>query len=100
MRDHKNVEAELLLDVQQKGAAFEDAHNRCRKQPIGKLQQCLKSFARDYGQALNAFSEFILEGRCGDKPRPWVLKCRATKPGTQCCMPSAAGAHLRRRPVL
>ena len=73
MKDHKNIEAELLLEVQQKGVAFEDAHNRCRERPIGTLKQCLEPVARDYRDALNAFSEFILEGRYENKPRSWVL---------------------------
>jgi hypothetical protein len=30
MKDHKNTEAELLFEVQQKGVAVEDAHNLCR----------------------------------------------------------------------
>jgi hypothetical protein len=77
MKDHKNIEAELLLEVQQKGAAFEDAHNRCRDRLIGTLQQCLESVALDYRDALNAFSEFILEGQYENKPRPWVLYCAA-----------------------
>ena len=73
MKDHKNIEAELLLEVQQKGVAFEDAHNRCRERPIGTLEQCLEPVARDYRDALNAFSEFILEGRYENIPRHWVL---------------------------
>ena len=73
MKDHKKTEAELLVEVQQKGAAFEDAHDRCREYPMGTLQQCLESVARDYRDALNAFSEFILGGRYENKPRPWVL---------------------------
>lgn len=73
MKDHKKTEAELLVEVQQKGAAFEDAPNRCRKRNTGTRQQCLESVARDYWDALNAFSEFILEGRYENKPRPWVL---------------------------
>jgi hypothetical protein len=72
MKDHKNIEAELLLEVQQKGATFEDAHNRCRERAMGTLQQCLELVALDYRDALNAFSEFILEGRYENKPRPWV----------------------------
>jgi hypothetical protein len=73
MKDHKNIEAELLLEVQQKEAAFEDPHNRCREHLIGTLQQCLESVTLDYRDALNAFSNFILEGRYENKPRPWVL---------------------------
>ena len=72
MKDPKKTEAELLVEVQRKGAAFEDAHNRCRERPMRTLQQCLESVARDYRGALNAFSEFILEGRYENKPRPWV----------------------------
>jgi len=71
---HKNVEADLLLAVQQKGAAFEDAHNRCRERPMSMLQECLEPVARDYRDALNAFSEFILEGRNENKPEPRVFR--------------------------
>jgi hypothetical protein len=74
MKDHKNIEGELLLEVQRKEAAFEDVHNRCRERPIGTLEQCLASVARDYGDALKAFSEFILEGRYENKPRSWALQ--------------------------
>jgi hypothetical protein len=73
MKDHKTTEAELLVEVQLKEAAFEDAHNRCRERNMGTLQQCLESVARDYRDALNAFSEFILEGRYENKPRLWAL---------------------------
>jgi len=73
MKDHKKTESELLVEVQQKGAAFEDAYNRCGERQLGTLQQCLESFALDYRDALNAFSEFILEGRYENKPRPLVF---------------------------
>ena len=76
MKDHKNVEAELLLEVQQRGVAFEDAHNRCRERPIGTLEQCLEPVARDYRDALRAFSDFILAGRYENELRPVDLPRR------------------------
>jgi hypothetical protein len=68
MKNGENIEAELLLEVQQKEAAFEDANNRCRKRRRGTLQECLERVARDYRDALHAFSDLILDGRY-NKPR-------------------------------
>ena len=63
MKHYENTEAELLREVQQKAAAFEDANSRCRERGTGALQQCLEPDARTYRDALNAFSELIFNGR-------------------------------------
>jgi hypothetical protein len=70
MKNSENVEAELLLEVQQKAAAFEDAYDRCRERRRGTLQECLEGVAHAYRDALHAFSDLILDGRYGVEPRP------------------------------
>jgi hypothetical protein len=68
MKKSENTEAELLLEVQQKEAAFEDAYHRCRKRHMGTLQECLEAVARSYQDALRAFSDLILDGQYQNKP--------------------------------
>jgi hypothetical protein len=76
MRAPDKLEAELLLEVQQKGAAFEEVSNRCRERRSGTLQECLEPVARDYRDALRAFSDFILAGRYENELRPVDLPRR------------------------
>jgi hypothetical protein len=71
MKKSENIEAELLLEVQQKAAAFEDAHNRCAERRRGTLQECLEPVARDYRDALHAFSDLILDLQHENKSSPW-----------------------------
>jgi hypothetical protein len=68
MKKSENIEAELLFEVQQKEAAFEDAYNRCKERRKGTLQECLEPVARDYRDALHAFSDLILDGQYQDEP--------------------------------
>jgi hypothetical protein len=63
VKNRQSVEAELLREVQHKAAAFEDAYNRCGDCCMGTLQECLEPAARDYGDALHAFSNLILDGQ-------------------------------------
>jgi hypothetical protein len=70
MKNGENIEAELLLEVQQKGAAFEDAYNRCKERRRGTLQECLEPVARDYRDALHSFSDLILDGQYENKTTP------------------------------
>ena len=70
VKNRENIEAELLSEVQQKAAAFEDARNRCRECCIGTLQQCLEAVMRAYRDALRAFSDLIFDGQYGNEPRP------------------------------
>ena len=70
MKDRENLEAELLLAVEQESAAFRDASYRCRERRKGTLQQCLEQVAHKYRAALHAFSDLILNGGHEKKPRP------------------------------
>jgi hypothetical protein len=70
VKSGENIEAELLLEVQQKAAAFEDAYNRCKERRRGTLQECLERVARDFLDALHAFSGLILDGREQNQPGP------------------------------
>ena len=63
MENHKNIAAELLWEVRQKAADFEDAYNRCTKRRVGTLQECLQPVARKYRDGLKAFSNLISNGR-------------------------------------
>ena len=57
------LEAELLVEVQQTKAAFEGASNHCRERRAGTLQECLEPAARNYWNALHAFSDLVLDGK-------------------------------------
>ena len=70
MKKSENIEAELLLEVQQKAAAFEYAHNRCTERRTGTLQECLEPVARDYRDALHAFSDLILDPQYENQSSP------------------------------
>jgi len=69
MKNGEDIEAKLLLEVQQKEAAFKDAYNRCKERRRGKLRECLEPVARDYRDALHAFSDLILDGQDENNPR-------------------------------
>ena len=69
MKDDENIRAELLREVQQKAAAFEDAYNYCTERREGTLQECLQPVARNYRDALNAFSDLILNRRYDKEQR-------------------------------
>ena len=69
MKDGEEIETELLLEVEQKEAAFEDAYNRCKERRRGTLQECLEPVARGYRDALHKFSNLILDGHYENKPR-------------------------------
>ena len=66
MKRRENTEAELLREVQQKAAAFKDANSRAERRG-GTLQECLERVARNYRDALHAFSDLILNGRYGKR---------------------------------
>jgi hypothetical protein len=66
----EKIEAELLLGVRQKAAAFEHASDRCRERPGDTLQECLEQLAHDFRDALGAFSDFVLDGQYQNKPKP------------------------------
>ena len=63
MEHHENIAAELLREVRQKAADFEDAYHRCAERRGGKLQECLQPVASKYRDVLKAFSNLILNGR-------------------------------------
>ena len=69
MKKGEDIEAELLLEVKQKEAAFEEAHSRCKERRTGTLQECLEPVVRAYRHALHAFSNLILDGQDENKPR-------------------------------
>ena len=68
MKDREDIEAELLLEVEQKGAAFEGAYNSCKERRTGSLQECIEPVARDYRDALHTFTKWILDGHYEKKP--------------------------------
>jgi hypothetical protein len=70
MKKSENIEDELLLEVQQKAAAFEEALNRCTERRRGTLQECLEPVARDYRGALHAFSDLILDPQYENQSSP------------------------------
>jgi hypothetical protein len=62
MKSAENIEAELLLEVQQTAAAFEDACHRYGKRQSRPWPEGLAPFERDFQDALQAFSNWILDG--------------------------------------
>jgi len=63
MKDLQVREAELLAEVQRTGEAFQVAANRCREHHENKVRECLEPVARDYLNALRAFSVLVLDGK-------------------------------------
>ena len=56
-------EAELLVKVERARAAFRAVSNHCRERHQGKERECLEPVARNYLNALHAFSALVLDGK-------------------------------------
>lgn len=56
-------EAELLVKVERARAAFRAASNHCQESHQGDVRECLEPVARNYSNALHAFSALVLDGK-------------------------------------
>jgi hypothetical protein len=56
-------EAQLLVKVERAKTAFRAASDDCRQRHQGNVRECLKPVARNYSNALQAFSALVLDGK-------------------------------------
>ena len=67
MKNSQELEAELLGEVKRARITYLGASDRCRERHDSSFRECLEAAARNYGNALRAFSSLILSGKIRER---------------------------------